>query len=69
MDYQALPGPVDPLTDVKISEDRIWVDGCFDFAHHGLRARCSLSWRVQRAYWNQDMLAPCYKPEDWVRSF
>ncbi|KAJ5134067.1 hypothetical protein N7526_005432 [Penicillium atrosanguineum] len=32
-----LPGqwPVDPQEDVPISEDRIWVDGCFDFSHHG----------------------------------
>lgn len=29
--------PVDPQEDVAISEDRIWVDGCFDFAHHGMR--------------------------------
>ncbi|KAL6714974.1 choline phosphate cytidylyltransferase [Lecanora helva] len=27
--------PVDPQNDVVISKDRIWVDGCFDFAHHG----------------------------------
>ena len=27
--------PVDPQHDVAISKDRIWVDGCFDFAHHG----------------------------------
>ncbi|CAD6582338.1 MAG: hypothetical protein ASARMPREDX12_000911 [Alectoria sarmentosa] len=27
--------PIDPQTDVKISKHRIWVDGCFDFAHHG----------------------------------
>ena len=27
--------PVDPQQDVPISKDRIWVDGCFDFAHHG----------------------------------
>lgn len=27
--------PVDPQTDVKISKDKIWIDGCFDFAHHG----------------------------------
>lgn len=33
--------PVDPQTDVKISKDRIWVDGCFDFAHHGLHTRSS----------------------------
>lgn len=32
-----LPGqwPVDPQEDVPISEDRLWVDGCFDFSHHG----------------------------------
>ncbi|OOF97711.1 hypothetical protein ASPCADRAFT_163602 [Aspergillus carbonarius ITEM 5010] len=27
--------PVDPQEDLAISEDRIWVDGCFDFSHHG----------------------------------
>ena len=27
--------PVDPQEDVPISHDRLWVDGCFDFAHHG----------------------------------
>lgn len=27
--------PVDPQEDVEVSQDRIWVDGCFDFAHHG----------------------------------
>ena len=27
--------PVDPQEDVPVSKDRIWVDGCFDFAHHG----------------------------------
>jgi ethanolamine-phosphate cytidylyltransferase len=27
--------PVDPQQDVPIADDRIWVDGCFDFAHHG----------------------------------
>lgn len=32
-----LPGqwPVDPQEDQPISEDKIWVDGCFDFTHHG----------------------------------
>ena len=32
-----LPGqwPVDPQYEVPIAEDRIWVDGCFDFSHHG----------------------------------
>ncbi len=27
--------PVDPQEDVDVSEERIWIDGCFDFAHHG----------------------------------
>ncbi|KAL8784668.1 MAG: hypothetical protein Q9213_003838 [Squamulea squamosa] len=27
--------PVDPQDDVAVSKDRIWVDGCFDFSHHG----------------------------------
>jgi hypothetical protein len=27
--------PVDPQDDVPVSKDRIWVDGCFDFSHHG----------------------------------
>ncbi|PSN68677.1 hypothetical protein BS50DRAFT_571892 [Corynespora cassiicola Philippines] len=27
--------PVDPQDDVEVSHDRIWVDGCFDFSHHG----------------------------------
>jgi len=28
--------PVDPQEDQEISKDRLWVDGCFDFAHHGM---------------------------------
>jgi ethanolamine-phosphate cytidylyltransferase len=27
--------PVGPQDDVPVSDDRIWIDGCFDFAHHG----------------------------------
>ena len=27
--------PADPQYHDEVSEDRIWVDGCFDFAHHG----------------------------------
>ncbi|EME44654.1 hypothetical protein DOTSEDRAFT_72194 [Dothistroma septosporum NZE10] len=27
--------PVDPQEDVAIREDRLWIDGCFDFFHHG----------------------------------
>lgn len=26
---------MDPQEAVPVSEDRIWIDGCFDFAHHG----------------------------------
>lgn len=37
--------PVDPQEDVPISEDRIWVDGCFDFAHHGKLAHSVQSYR------------------------
>ena len=28
--------PVDPQDDIAISQDRIWIDGCFDFSHHGI---------------------------------
>jgi ethanolamine-phosphate cytidylyltransferase len=27
--------PVDPQDDQEIQEDRLWIDGCFDFFHHG----------------------------------
>lgn len=27
--------PVDPQEDVEVSHERIWIDGCFDFSHHG----------------------------------
>lgn len=27
--------PIDPQTDVAVEEDRLWIDGCFDFFHHG----------------------------------
>jgi len=27
--------PVDPQEDEPVLDERIWVDGCFDFAHHG----------------------------------
>ena len=37
---QSIPSPVcwpvDPQDAIAISKDRIWVDGCFDFAHHGI---------------------------------
>jgi ethanolamine-phosphate cytidylyltransferase len=28
--------PVDPQEDVEIAERRLWIDGCFDFFHHGI---------------------------------
>lgn len=31
--------PVGPQDDVDLSSDRIWIDGCFDFSHHGRPAR------------------------------
>ena len=34
MEDQAVLDTV-PAHNVNISKDRIWVDGCFDFAHHG----------------------------------
>ncbi|KAI7705962.1 hypothetical protein KC353_g12557, partial [Hortaea werneckii] len=27
--------PVPPQDDQEILEDRLWIDGCFDFFHHG----------------------------------
>ncbi|KAK4551968.1 choline phosphate cytidylyltransferase [Recurvomyces mirabilis] len=27
--------PVDPQEDVEIADERLWIDGCFDFFHHG----------------------------------
>jgi ethanolamine-phosphate cytidylyltransferase len=27
--------PVNPQEDEPIRKERIWVDGCFDFTHHG----------------------------------
>lgn len=24
-----------PAAAIPMNEDRIWIDGCFDFAHHG----------------------------------
>ncbi|KAL9030907.1 MAG: hypothetical protein Q9196_001015 [Gyalolechia fulgens] len=27
--------PVDPQEDIPVSKDRVWIDGCFDFTHHG----------------------------------
>lgn len=32
--------PVAPQDDQDIRKDRLWVDGCFDFAHHGTSQIC-----------------------------
>jgi len=43
--------PVDPQEDIQISKDRIWVDGCFDFAHHGTQSlpldSCKLAYSLE----------------------
>jgi len=64
-----MPGdwPVDPQYDIDVSNDRIWVDGCFDFAHHGtLHGLCTLPDLPTEG--SQVMLVPCYKREGWARS-
>lgn len=33
---QAGQWPVNPQEDVPVSGTRIWIDGCFDFSHHGM---------------------------------
>ncbi|EMC97225.1 hypothetical protein BAUCODRAFT_68571 [Baudoinia panamericana UAMH 10762] len=27
--------PIEPQEDISVSDDRLWIDGCFDFFHHG----------------------------------
>lgn len=34
--------PVDPQMDIEISRTRIWIDGCFDFSHHGMSLDCDV---------------------------
>ena len=34
--------PVDPQDAVEVSKDNLWIDGCFDFAHHGMLRSVSL---------------------------
>lgn len=36
--------PADPQDDVAVSPHRVWVDGCFDFTHHG--EPLAATWRV-----------------------
>lgn len=66
--------PVDPQTDVPVSKDRIWIDGCFDFSHHGisrpLTAPSDDEGQVHRLmYTYQDTLVQYYKREDLGKSF
>jgi len=28
--------PVGPQEDVEVDKECIWIDGCFDFSHHGM---------------------------------
>ena len=38
--------PVDPQEPLTVDPERLWIDGCFDFAHHGTSA-CSLLARIE----------------------
>ena len=60
--------PVDPQKDVPVSKDRIWVDGCFDFSHHGMRVYSAISFILDSENVCQDTLAPCCKLGDWAKS-
>lgn len=33
--------PIDPQDDQPVLKDRMWVDGCFDFVHHGKAVKVS----------------------------
>lgn len=35
--------PVEPQEDVPIGDKRIWIDGCFDFSHHGEKSHPALN--------------------------
>lgn len=39
--------PADPQTDVDVSKDRIWIDGCFDFSHHGTPRTAMPDYRLE----------------------
>ena len=54
--------PVDPQEDVPISKDRIWVDGCFDFTHHGVYT--CMPMYLGSANNVQGMPEPCFKLVD-----
>ena len=29
------------MNSIHVSKDRIWIDGCFDFGHHGMSSACT----------------------------
>lgn len=67
-----LPGhwPVDPQEDVPISDDRIWVDGCFDFSHHGELPHLSPHRRsLLTSNCFEAMPVPCCRLADSARNF
>lgn len=67
-----LPGqwPVDPQEDVPISEDRIWVDGCFDFSHHGKCNHIMPIWQPQVLInVRQVMPEPCSRLVDSAKRY
>ena len=30
------------IDSIPVSKDRIWIDGCFDFGHHGINLICGI---------------------------
>jgi len=69
-DWVPQPGqwPVDPQEDQPISKDRIWLDGCFDFSHHGEDKGYPVG-AEQQTNTKKVTLALCYKLDDWALSF
>lgn len=55
--------PVDPQEDVPVSKDRIWVDGCFDFSHHGTLVHAlAVLVMLELMFCSQAMPELCFKP-------
>jgi hypothetical protein len=62
--------PVDPQEDLPISEDRIWVDGCFDFSHHGKAIGfCFLKKRQGELTLMKDMRGLCFRLVNSARHY
>ena len=65
--------PVDPQEDVPISKDRIWIDGCFDFSHHGTKVLSfQEAWNVSSAaliFMVQDMREQYCKHVDLEKNY